>query len=458
MEKKGVTKRSTTPLATPPFPLHDESSEAKVFSTSFERVVELLQGRKNIIVLLGAGISVSCGIPDFRSSSGLYATLDMDKLNLSCPEDLFDREFFLQDPSPFYQFARNLYFPLGGDKRVEPSDSHKLLAILERNKMLLRVYSQNIDGLESLAGVSNKKIVYAHGNLLQAACIKCKRKVPSEEILPNIIQGTVPRCKAETKKVKRQNSNASTDSNTATRPTRSTSKGPYQRTRKRQRLSCDDECGGVLKPTVTFFGESLSDSVNRSLEADREKVDALIVIGTSLSVAPISKVIGFLPQNIPRILINRTVVHPPNTSSASSENDHEEKDEHQFRDNYVFDAYLLGFCDDITRALAKQMFKEKTQGTTANSKVKKSEDAHGGKLLAAALEGEDEDFKAEEWSDITVPSERVLLFPGALPLKKVASEEVIYQEIARCDGCSKRIRGDIRKCICCFDYDLCQKW
>lgn len=458
MVNNGVAKRSKLPLATPPFTLRHESAEETVSSSSFDRVVELLRGRKNIIVLLGAGISVSCGIPDFRSSSGLYATLDMDKLNLSCPEDLFDREFFLQDPSPFFQFARNLYFPLGGDKRVEPSDSHKLLAMLERSKMLLRVYSQNIDGLESVAGVSNKKIVYAHGNLLNAACVRCKRKVPSEEILPDIRQGTVPRCKAEIKKTKRQNINTSTELNTSSRPTRSASKGPSQRTRKRQRLSCDDECGGVLKPTVTFFGESLSDSVNRSLEADREKVDALIVIGTSLSVAPISKVIDFFPQNIPRILINRTVVHPPNQTSTSSDEDGGEKDEPQFRDNYVFDAYLLGFCDDITRALAKQMFKGETNGNKLTSRVQTYDNANGGTILSTVLIGNDPDFKADEWSQISVPPDRVLLFPGALPSNNLALEEVEYQEIAHCDGCLQRIHGDIRKCVCCFDYDLCQKW
>ena len=65
------------------------------------------------------------------------------------------------DPRPFFKFARNLYFPLGTEnnaERVRPSDSHKLLALLEQKKTLLRVYSQNIDGLEEVAGVSPKKV------------------------------------------------------------------------------------------------------------------------------------------------------------------------------------------------------------------------------------------------------------------------------------------------------------
>jgi NAD-dependent SIR2 family protein deacetylase len=70
----------------------------------------------------------------------------LQELGLSCAEELFDYEFFQADPRPFYKFARNLYFPLGNNERVRPSDSHKLLALLEQKKMLLRVYSQNIDG------------------------------------------------------------------------------------------------------------------------------------------------------------------------------------------------------------------------------------------------------------------------------------------------------------------------
>ncbi|KAL3943985.1 MAG: hypothetical protein SGBAC_001938 [Bacillariaceae sp.] len=461
MVKQGETKRHSIPLATPPFFLNDKTNTDRDFASSFQGVIELLQGRKNIVVLLGAGISVSCGIPDFRSSSGLYATLDTEELNLSCPEDLFDKEFFLQDPSPFYKFARTLYFPLGGDKRVEPSDSHKLLAVLEQNRMLLRVYSQNIDGLETVAGVSSKKIVFAHGNLLQASCLKCKRKVSSDTILPDIVRGTVPRCQAETKQAKRRNSNTSVDSGCTTRSTRSGSKGPSQRTRKRQRLSYQDQCGGILKPTVTFFGETLSDTVTRTLEADRKKVDALVVIGTSLSVAPISKVIDFFPKEVPRILINRTVVHPPNSISKGLGGAIEDGGGPEFRDKYVFDAYLLGFCDDITRALAKQLFKNTSKTSQSDSKLQTEEKLQAGRLLSAVLESDGDDDTSSEWSNESVPADRVLLFPGALATNlegNVEIEETEYEETAQCDSCSELITGDIRKCHNCFDFDLCKNW
>jgi NAD-dependent histone deacetylase SIR2 len=175
-----------------------------------------------------------------------------------------------------------------------PSDSHKLLALLEQKRMLLRVYSQNIDGLEQVAGVSPKKMVYAHGSLQWATCCTCKRKVTAKDIEPAILKRRVPLCQAPIQN--RRNNNGSSS--------RTSSPSPPQllqsaRGRKRPRLVTkvvSDEfqpeqergkphtCNGVLKPGVTFFGEALHDTVRKSLEADRNKVDALIVIGTSLSV------------------------------------------------------------------------------------------------------------------------------------------------------------------------------
>lgn len=156
---------------------------------------------------------------------------------------------------------------------MEPSDSHRFLALLQKKGMLLRVYTQNIDGLEQVAGVSPKKMVYAHGSLQWATCCKCKHKVTAADIEESILQGTVPRCKQEL---------VSKAANSKPVP----SLRPASSRRKRARPDSPEQtvCNGVLKPGVTFFGESLHGNVKRSLEADRDKADALIVIGTSLSV------------------------------------------------------------------------------------------------------------------------------------------------------------------------------
>ena len=172
-----------------------------------------------------------------------------------------------------------------------------------------------------------------------------------------------------------------------------------------------------------------------------------------LHSAPISKVIDYLPANIPRILINRTIVHPPTQiedvgDSSSSD------DEKDFRSGYVFDAYLLGFCDDVTRALGKKLF-------SVENKLQ-SESVERGELLATVLENEDDDaddssYTASDWIGVDIPKERVFLFPGALAPAQAEAKEVSYQEVAHCDGCAKRIGGTIQKCVTCFDYDLCQK-
>jgi NAD-dependent SIR2 family protein deacetylase len=219
---------------------------------------------------------------------------------LSCPEELFEASFFNEDPRPFYKFARNLYFPQGDDVQIMPSDSHRLLALLDQKKMLRRCYTQNIDGLEEVAGVSSKKIVCAHGTLRSATCCKCKRKIDSIEIEDDIRKGTVAYCQAPCtdNKSNRLNNSTVRGGNTSNVSSNFFAISSRASSRKRPRqlsqsihppshnIAIDGSgakvCGGVMKPNITFFGESLGMNVKRCLEADRDKVDALIVIGTSV--------------------------------------------------------------------------------------------------------------------------------------------------------------------------------
>ena len=117
---------------------------------TLSEALELIKTSKKIIVLTGAGISVSCGIPDFRSKNGLYATLAKDYPELPSPQHMFCIDFFKKNPKPFFRFAEEI---LPG--RYQPSVSHKFISFLDEQKKLLRLYSQNIDALERAAGIKN---------------------------------------------------------------------------------------------------------------------------------------------------------------------------------------------------------------------------------------------------------------------------------------------------------------
>ena len=119
----------------------------------------MLDKAKNIIVMVGPGISVSAGIPDFRSpGTGLYSKLE--SYNLPYPEAIFSLDFFKKNPEPFYALAKEIY-----PGSHNPTPTHYFLKLLADKKKLLRVFTQNIDSLEIIAGIKPELIV-AHMELL----------------------------------------------------------------------------------------------------------------------------------------------------------------------------------------------------------------------------------------------------------------------------------------------------
>lgn len=107
------------------------------------KAVELIEKSKKIVVITGAGISVSCGIPDFRSKGGFYESVA--KEGIDPPELVFDLNYFKKDPSLYYSHA-SFVLPYG----LKPSRTHKFIAELDKRGKLLNNYTQNVDNLEAV--------------------------------------------------------------------------------------------------------------------------------------------------------------------------------------------------------------------------------------------------------------------------------------------------------------------
>ncbi|RAL17237.1 putative histone deacetylase SIR2 [Aspergillus homomorphus CBS 101889] len=257
--------------------------------------VRLLKESKNIVVLTGAGISTSLGIPDFRSKdTGLYSQLA--HLGLSDPQEVFDIQVFREDPSIFFSVAKDI---LPTEKKFSPT--HAFIRLLQDKGKLLTNYTQNIDNIEANAGVLAENIVQCHGSFATATCVKCRFQVAGDEIFDEIKKGAIPQCAACRDRIAEESSMKRKRSTT----------GVHRNRKDDNEDSSDDDyeipSPGVMKPDITFFGEDLPDEFGRRLlHHDRERVDLVIVIGTSLKVAPVAEAPGVLPRHVPQIYISRT--------------------------------------------------------------------------------------------------------------------------------------------------------
>ncbi|KAG9298426.1 hypothetical protein G9A89_008690 [Geosiphon pyriformis] len=274
---------------------------------TLEDTVKLLKESKNIMVLTGAGVSVSCGIPDFRSENGIYSRLS--EFDLDDPQDMFDVNYFKDCPEVFYSFAKEI-FP----SNFKPSPSHCFVKLLEDKNKLLRNYTQNIDTLEQAAGI--KKVLECHGSFATASCLNCGYKVSGDVIKEDILAKRVPYC------THCQNPNEHEDV---------------------------ESSGAIMKPDIVFFGEKLPPEFDERFPEDRELVDLLIVMGSSLKVAPVSEIMGQIPHRVPQIVINRTPIK-----------------------HMHFDVQLLGDCDiiipELCRLLEWEIVHEKLPSATSKEK------------------------------------------------------------------------------------------
>jgi len=274
---------------------------------SIQDVVHLLKTKKKIIVLTGAGVSVSCGIPDFRSRDGIYARLAADFPDLPDPQAMFDIHYFRRDPRPFFKFARELW-----PGQFTPSKCHKFIRLLEKQNKLLRNYTQNIDTLEQQAGI--ERVIQCHGSFASASCQRCEHRVPCHKIEAQVMAQEIPLCPR-----------------CVVDPT----------------AMADTDTQAVMKPDIVFFGEGLPDEFHNSMAMDKEECDLIIVIGSSLKVRPVALIPSALPAHIPQILINREPLR-----------------------HMAFDVELLGDCDIIVNQLCHMLGPQWTEDVCYRSPFK----------------------------------------------------------------------------------------
>jgi len=226
-------------------------------SQDLQGVATHLQGCRHVVVMVGAGMSVSAGLPDFRTpGTGLYDSLQM--YDLPYPEAIFELGFFRRNPRPFWELCRHLW-----PGTAKPTPAHHFVALLQQKGLLQRCYSQNIDSLETEAGLPKDMLVAAHGNFDSATCLGTGQKVPPEEVREAVMAGPEA-CS-----------------------------------------TLSEKHGGLVKPDIVFFGENLPNRFFGLAPDDFDDCDLLLVLGTSLQVQPFAGLIRQVRTGVPRLLINR---------------------------------------------------------------------------------------------------------------------------------------------------------
>jgi len=260
---------------------------------------------KNIVVMCGAGVSVSAGIPDFRTpGTGLYDNLAA--YDLPYPQAVFEIGFFKSNPEPFYLLASHLQ-----PGKFEPTKTHKFSKLLETKKKLRRCFTQNIDSLETKAGVSEEKVVAAHGNFDTARCLRGHAQ-DVKKVMEHVARGAPMRC---------------------------------------------EQCEEYVKPDIVFFGENLPVRFGKLAKVDfnRENCDLLIVMGTSLQVQPFARLIEYPDIDCPRILINREKVGEVPSRRSFFERGTSKGRGFDFSEEGKRDVLFLGDCDEGVRQLCEHL-------------------------------------------------------------------------------------------------------
>jgi NAD-dependent deacetylase len=222
---------------------------------------------RHCVALTGAGVSTLSGIRDFRGKNGLYRDMDAEKI--------FDIEYFQRDPSFYYRAAGSFIYSI--DEK-EASVVHTCLGELEKRGFLKALITQNIDLLHQKGG--SKRVIEVHGSPRFHYCLRCSGiRMNFEEAAAIVRSGGLPLC---------------------------------------------PQCGGVLKPAIAFFGESLPIDALREAAEEAQTADLMLVLGTSLTVNPAASLPGYTLRRGGRIVIVNNTPTPLDSRACLHFDDLEE--------------------------------------------------------------------------------------------------------------------------------------
>jgi NAD-dependent SIR2 family protein deacetylase len=207
----------------------------------------------DVVVLSGAGLSTESGIPDYRGPSGAAR-----------PGTPMTVQAFTGSSDARRRYWARSHLGWRVIARAQPNTGHLAVARLEQQGLLLGTVTQNVDGLHTAAG--SRSVVELHGSLDRVVCLHCGR-LSSREHLDDRLREANPGWRAEVTAV---NPDGDVELPEAALASFST-------------VDCSD-CGGVLKPDVVFFGETVPVDRVQSCFALVERASVLVVLGSSLTV------------------------------------------------------------------------------------------------------------------------------------------------------------------------------
>ena len=199
----------------------------------WDGLFQAIKSSGKTVVLTGAGISTLSGIPDFRSSDGLYSK-EYGHMRV---EDILEIDFFMKHPEVFWSWAKDNWYNMHS---FRPNIVHRVLVKMEEKGLLSEgIFTQNIDGLHTVAG--SRKVGELHGTIERSICTKCGETFSFDWTKDLVDRNVIPMC-------------------------------PH--------------CGGLIKPDIVFYGEGLDYDLLTRADNAFNSPSLTIVLGSSLVVQP----------------------------------------------------------------------------------------------------------------------------------------------------------------------------